>query len=161
MHTISNACQPGFNASCALYWESHNYNAVYHEIDNLFKERFYYFNTFISTNNIHSPLPACCNALEQITLPPCDDDATHCAFVAYIDTSFTTIGCLLYPHCYKFDYRSLYIGSICKTFNCKVNTPAYYDTVITAATIFRDWYYYSIAIHTTALFNNIHRMCII
>ena len=161
MHTITSACQPGFNASCALCCGSHNYNAAYHEIDNLFKERFYCFNTFISTNNIHSMLPACYNALEQITLPLRDDDATHCAFVAYTDTSFTTIGCLLYPYCYRFDYRSLYMGNICKTFNCKVNTRAYHDTVIIAATIFHDWYYYSIAIHNTVLLNNIRRMCII
>ncbi|HOR93966.1 MAG TPA: hypothetical protein PLZ38_08345, partial [Spirochaetota bacterium] len=55
-------------------------------------------------------IPCCQHAvtlLKQITLPPCDDDATHCTFVAYTDTSFTTIGCLLYPHCYRFDYRSL------------------------------------------------------
>ncbi|MCX8124418.1 MAG: hypothetical protein N3F66_09660 [Spirochaetes bacterium] len=153
MYTSYNfACQPGFNASCALCCGSHNYKASFSEIDALFKERLNFFrNKVAGCNDLTAILNECCKELSHITLPPLYPDATQCPFVAYTDTTYTTIGCLLYPYCTTFDYRSLFMGAICKTFNCSANTPDLQHKVITAAKACKDWYYYSIVIHDTKL----------
>ncbi|HXK66504.1 MAG TPA: hypothetical protein PK348_09570 [Spirochaetota bacterium] len=149
MYTSCNyACQPGFNASCALCCGSHNYTASFHDIDALFKDRFKFFSNMLAkSNDIVSALKACYQELSHITLPAIHPDATQCPFVAYTDSSHTIIGCLLYPYCTNFDYRSLFMGAICKTFSCSVNTVHYADRIQTAAKRCGDWYYYSLIIH--------------
>lgn len=157
MYTSYNcACQPGFNASCALCCGSHNYKASFSDIDALFKERYRYFSNMISNSkDLSTTLKECCKELSHITLPPLYPDATQCPFVAYTDSTYTTIGCLLYPYCTTFDYRSLFMGAICKTFNCSANTPDLHDKVITAAKACKDWYNYSIVIHDTKLLDDV------
>ncbi|HOJ28707.1 MAG TPA: hypothetical protein PL059_06500, partial [Spirochaetota bacterium] len=93
--------------------------------------------------------------LSHITLPAIHPDATQCPFVAYTDSSHTIIGCLLYPYCTNFDYRSLFMGAICKTFSCSVNTVHYADRIQTAAKRCGDWYYYSLIIHDMDLLKTI------
>jgi len=159
MYTPHNyACQPGFNASCALCCGSHNYRGSYNEIDTLFRRRLQCFsNMLFCSNDLTAILQACFQELSLITLPPHDPHATQCPFVAYTDTSYTTIGCLLYPYCNSFDYRSLFMGSICNTFCCRVNSPEFYDKVKSVAKLCGDWYYYSLIIHDMKLVETIVR----
>ncbi|MGB4268411.1 MAG: hypothetical protein WBK20_04440 [Spirochaetota bacterium] len=155
MYTVCNyACQPGFKASCALCCGSHNYKASFNDIDALFKERHSYFSNMLANNNdFLSTLKACYYELSHMTLPAVHPDATQCPFVAYIDSSHTIIGCLLYPYCRNVDYRSLFMGPICRTFSCSVNTAHYVDRIQIAAKLCGDWYYYSLIIQDRDLFN--------
>ncbi len=160
MYTSYNfACQPRFNASCALCCGSHNYKASLQEIDALFRERTQCFHKFLFKRSDSTfALKDCYKELSHITLPPLDPDATQCPFVAYTDTTYSTIGCLLYPYCTTFDYRSLFMGAICKTFNCRANTPGLHDKVIAAAKACKDWYYYSIVINDAKLLDEVYAL---
>ncbi len=160
MYTSYNcACQPGFNASCALCCGSHNFKASLYDIDALFKQRYKCFSNMVtSSNDLSTTLKEIFKELSHITLPPLYPDATQCPFVAYTDTTYTTIGCLLYPYCTPFDYRSHFMGAICKTYNCSANTPHLHDKVIAAAKACKDWHYYSIVIHNTKLLDEVNTL---
>jgi len=154
-----NLCRPGYGASCALCCGSHNYNASFEEIHALFKKRRemlkLYTRTYIvnclrtSRSNLtgsYYPLSTIDEGI-IITLPKLYQDGIQCPFVILLDDE--TIGCTLYPETAHEDMRfDCFQNYTCKYFSCYSKEILADDEIIYAARLFRDWYYYTLLIHS-------------
>ncbi len=155
-----NICRPGYGASCALCCGSHNYDAPLEEIDHLYRKRAEvlknYSRDYIvrrmrgSRSDLTGSYYFARDAVEEyiITLPRLYDDGLQCPFVAYIGDG-NILGCALYPREEKEDYRyDCFQNYTCKYFSCPASDVLTDAEILFAAKLFRDWYYYTLLIHS-------------
>ncbi|HPQ51707.1 MAG TPA: hypothetical protein PK253_00515 [Spirochaetota bacterium] len=150
-----NICSPGYNASCALCCGSHNYKALCGEISVLFQQRTESVDTYISLkqnfkNFSDDDYSSLLHAVSSCSLPKLHDDAIQCPFVGYVQSS-SVIGCLIYPQSSSTDLRGKRLtGNTCKHFSCVAREVLTDEEIIFAASLMRDWYYYSLFINDIA-----------
>ncbi|MCX7678357.1 MAG: hypothetical protein N2316_03980 [Spirochaetes bacterium] len=92
-------------------------------------------------------------AFDEVMLHPKEklyDDGMQCPFVILMDDN--TIGCAIYPHRGDSDMRfDCFQNYTCKYFSCISHELLSDDEILYAARLFRDWYYYSLFIHSIDL----------
>jgi len=167
--TTLNICRPGFGASCALCCGSHNYDASFEEIDRLFLERTKvlgaYSREYIArrmrgsrsdlTGSYYFSRDAGGDFI--ITLPRLYDDGLQCPFVAYTGGG-NVIGCAVYPREEGDDIRfECFQNYTCKYFSCPSRDILVDAEISFAARLFRDWYYYTLLVHSVDILRNLVR----
>lgn len=155
-------CRPGYGASCALCCGSHNYDASPEVIQNLYLKRRDIFKLY-TTGYIIRQMRSCRSNLTGsyypdraiddgiiITLPKLYEDGLQCPFVCALDDG--TIGCALYPNKDETDARfDCFQSYTCKYFSCPAAEMLSKEEIVYAARLFKDWYYYTLFIHSIEL----------
>ncbi len=154
-----NPCRPGFGASCALCCGSHNYDASREEIESLFQKRRKKFRLFSSSFLIKQLRASRSNLTGSyypdrtidngiiITIPKLYEDGLQCPFVCLLDDG--TVGCAIYPAHGEDDMRfDCFQNYTCKYFSCASKKILIGEEILYAARLFRDWYYYTLFIHS-------------
>jgi hypothetical protein len=157
-----NICSPGYNASCALCCGSHNYDASFEEISEIFEKRTESVYKHRSSNAaqgafIDEDYCTLLHGVSEFTLLKVHDDAIQCPFVGYI-RSTATIGCLIYPESISTDLRKKRLtGNTCRHFSCAAREVLTDDEIVFAARMMQDWYYYSLLINDIAFLKKIYQ----
>ncbi len=165
--TALSPCRPGHGASCALCCGSHNFAAPFEAVDALFARRRDFYRGFspdylagraqksrsAMTGSYHVPKS---DPIAGEVLPMIFNDCPRCPYLAYQDDN-GIIGCALREDSsgtIRMDCVRSYSG---KQFNCGVHMALDDREVRYAAKLTRDWYYYSILIHSSPLLREIMR----
>ncbi|MBN2077797.1 MAG: hypothetical protein JW838_02455 [Spirochaetes bacterium] len=158
-------CRPGHGASCALCCGSHNFAASAEAVGALFARRRDHYGGF-SASYLAALAGRSRSAMTgSYFVPDVDpvpgesigkifDDFPRCPFIALKDES-GIIGCALHsdtPGEERHDCVRSYSG---KRFRCEVHDALGDDEVRYAASLMRDWYYYSILIHSATILREI------
>lgn len=164
-----NLCRPGFGASCALCCGSHNYDASCKDIAALFQKRREIFWNYSSAYLIKQVRVSRSNLTGSyypertidegiiITLPKLYHDGQQCPFVCLLEDD--TIGCAIYPSQNEADGRfECFQNYTCKYFSCASKEILADEEILYAAGLFRDWYYYTLFIHSIDLLRNFRQL---